>query len=282
MELNNGIMKISIADHGAELKSVIKNGREYMWCGDAKYWGRTSPVLFPFVGSVNGKKYTLNGKDYPMGQHGFARDCDFKHIGHTENSAEYILESNDETLSKYPFKFSLNIKYIINGAVLRIEWLVSNRDNKPMSFSIGAHPAFNLMQGQNYFKFNTDNDIIYSLVNENGLLIEDKVYSLKTTERYAAITENMFDLDALIVENNQASSVSLCGPDKKPYVTVNFTAPLFGLWSPAGKNAPFVCIEPWYGRADKIGFSGDLFEREYASELKPDESFAASYEIEFI
>ncbi|MGN0163693.1 MAG: aldose 1-epimerase family protein [Candidatus Ornithomonoglobus sp.] len=282
MELNNGIIKISIADHGAELKSVIKNGREYMWCGDAKYWGRTSPVLFPFVGSMNGKKFKLNGKDFPMSQHGFARDCDFEPVGHTENSVEYVLISNDETLAKYPFKFRLNIKYTISGSTVKVKWTVSNTDNKAMSFSIGAHPAFNLMNGQNYFKFDTDNDIVYRLVNENGLLVADKSYSLKTTEGYAPIVKGMFDLDALIIENSQANAVSLCGSDKKPYVTVKFTAPLFGLWSPAGKDAPFICIEPWYGRADKADFSGDLFDREYASKLEPGESFSASYEIEFI
>lgn len=77
LELKNNEIKIEIADHGAELKSAIKNGREYMWCGDAKYWGRTSPVLFPFVGSLKNKSYTHNGTEYTMGQHGFARDCDF-------------------------------------------------------------------------------------------------------------------------------------------------------------------------------------------------------------
>lgn len=31
---------------------------------------------------------------------------------------------------------------------------------------------------------------------------------------YAQITEHLFDLDALIVEDRQASAVSLCTPDK--------------------------------------------------------------------
>lgn len=282
MEINNGTIKIAIAEHGAELKSVIKNGREYMWCGDAKYWNRTSPVLFPFVGSMNGKKFTLDGKEYPMGQHGFARDCEFELSAADDNSAEYVLKSSPDTLEKYPFEFELRIKYTITGSTVRIDWTVINTGSKAMSFSIGAHPAFNLMAGQNYFRFDNKNDIVYRLVNENGLLIPDKEYTLETNDGYTTADVSMFDRDALVIEDNQAKEVSLCGPDKQPYVTVKFAAPLFGLWSPAGKNAPFICIEPWYGRADKADFTGDLFEREYATKLQADKSFNASYEIDFI
>ena len=64
------------------------------------------------------------------------------------------------------------------------------------------------------------------------------------------------------------------------YLSVSFDAPLFGLWSPAGKNAPFVCIEPWYGRADKESFSGEISDREYMNKLAPEEVFEAEYAIE--
>ena len=40
MKLNNGVLSVEISDHGAEIKSVIKDNYEYMWCGDKKYWGR--------------------------------------------------------------------------------------------------------------------------------------------------------------------------------------------------------------------------------------------------
>ena len=57
--LENDKIRIEIDSHGAELKSLVKKetGAEYMWCADTKYWGRTSPVLFPFVGNVSGKQY---------------------------------------------------------------------------------------------------------------------------------------------------------------------------------------------------------------------------------
>ena len=149
-----------------------------------------------------------------------------------------------------------------------------------MSFSIGAHPAFNLKEGVNYFKFDNKNDIVYNLIDQNGLYVESDRHILKGG--YAEITKNMFDNDALIIENNQAGEVSLCDRNKNPYVTVKFTAPLFGLWSPAKKNAPFVCIEPWYGRCDRNDFKGELSEREYIINIDAEKTFEAEYEIELL
>lgn len=93
------------------------------------------------------------------------------------------------------------------------------------------------------------------------------------------ITADLFDDDALIIENNQAHKVSLCNQEGEPYLTVSFDAPLFGLWSPAKKNAPFVCIEPWYGRCDRETFTGDISEREWGIALAAGESFYAEHTI---
>lgn len=281
MRLDNGIISIEVAKHGAELKSAVKNGYEYMWCGDEKYWGRTSPVLFPFVGGLNGKKYILDGKEYPMGQHGFARDCDFELAEVDKYSLTYILKSNKETLAKYPFDFTLIIKYTLINSTVKVQWTVKNQNKKIMSFSIGAHPAFNLKEGKNYFRFDTDKDIIYNLIDENGLYLEESRFSLKN-DGYTEINSHMFDNDALIIENCQAKEISLCNGDKIPYVTVKFTAPLFGLWSPAKKNAPFVCIEPWYGRCDKKNFCGELSQRDYIINMEAGKTFEAEYEIELL
>jgi galactose mutarotase-like enzyme len=83
----------------------------------------------------------------------------------------------------------------------------------------------------------------------------------------------------LVIENNQYHSVSLLTPDKKPYVTVDFDAPLFGLWSPTRKNAPFVCIEPWYGRCDSEDYNGTLENREWGNVLEAGKIFQKSYTI---
>ena len=93
------------------------------------------------------------------------------------------------------------------------------------------------------------------------------------------VTEHLFDGDALVIENHQAQQVALVGPDGKPYLTVDFDAPLFGVWSPPGKNAPFICIEPWYGRCDSGDFKGELKERAWGQELAAGAEFMTEYRI---
>ena len=85
--LNNDVVEIEIHSKGAELKSLKKRstGTEYLWKADPAFWGRTSPVLFPFVGGVKNKEYRTKGKTYSMGQHGFARDMEFTLLSKRED-----------------------------------------------------------------------------------------------------------------------------------------------------------------------------------------------------
>ena len=140
--LKNEFIEIEVADHGAELQSLRKNGKEYLWQGDARYWGRRSPVLFPMVGRVWGDVYRHNGRKFELGQHGFARDMDFTLISRTDSSLTYRLRSNESTLQLYPFDFTLDITYRIDGSTLAVSWSVTNDSTEVMPFQIGAHPAF--------------------------------------------------------------------------------------------------------------------------------------------
>lgn len=279
MKLDNGIIQVEISLHGAEVRSVKKDGCEYMWCADEKFWGRCAPVLFPIVGGLKDKKYTVDGIEYSMGQHGFARDMEFALEKNDDTSALFVLESNDETLQKYPYNFRLGIEYTLRNSSVYVKWIVENKNDEMMSFSIGAHPAFNLRDGKNYFAFNTKNDLTYNLIDGAGLYAKTPTYTLKN-DGFVEIYEGMFDRDALIIENSQASVVSLCDSDKNAYVTMRFSSPLFGLWSKPG--APFVCIEPWYGRCDRNDFTGDFSEKDHIINLPAGETFCAEYEIEFI
>ena len=112
--LENEILAVEIDSFGAELRSIRRKADdfEYMWQADPRYWGRTSPVLFPFVGVPKDKEYRYAGKTYPMGQHGFARDMEFT-LEHSENTKIWFaLASTEETLAKYPFAFRLHIGYM--------------------------------------------------------------------------------------------------------------------------------------------------------------------------
>lgn len=279
-------LRVTIADAGAELMSIedILTEKKYLWHGDSAYWGRRSPVLFPIVGSLKNKEYKYNGKNYPMSQHGFARDMEFTMTEHNEDTIWFALDSNEETMKKYPFQFRLEVGYQLQGRELKVMWRVSNTDKKTIFFSIGGHPAFMCPIGDEgtqtdyYLIFDNKENLTYGTLSANGL-IEKEGRVLDTQGGCMKIDAHLFDEDALVIEGKQAQKVSLAGADKKPYLTVVFDAPLFGLWSPAKNNAPFVCIEPWYGRCDKESFDGMLADREYGNELRPGQTFEAEYTI---
>ena len=107
--LKNDMLTVEVSRAGAELQSIRKGDTEYLWQGDPAYWGRRSPVLFPIVGSVWEKKYRVDGKEYELGQHGFARDMVFELGSSSETEARYRLGSTEQTKSRYPYDFVLEI-----------------------------------------------------------------------------------------------------------------------------------------------------------------------------
>lgn len=284
-QISNEKITIQVDSMGAELKSLkkISTGSEYMWNAAPRYWKRTSPVLFPLVGGLNGGVYRLDGREYPMGQHGFARDMEFKLKSQAAAEVWFVLESNEETLARYPYPFILELGYELEEQTVIVKWRVKNPAKTPMYFAIGGHPAFLCPIGEGTrqtdysLRFDVPDKVVCSgladgLVDGNG--IEYKLHN-----GMLPVTESLFDNDALVIEHDQAHSVALVKPDGEAYLTVTFDAPLFGVWSPPKKNAPFICIEPWYGRCDAAGYTGDWRDREWMQELGAGETFAADYRV---
>ncbi|MGN9057338.1 aldose 1-epimerase family protein [Bariatricus sp. HCP28S3_A7] len=285
-QIRNESLTLEIDAHGAEMKSLIDNcsGQEYLWCGDAAYWGRTSPILFPLVGNYREKQSCFDGKWYSLSQHGFARDMDFELVSEKGDEIWFALEDSPETLEKYPFGFRLELGYRLQGRAVEVLWKVTNKNDREMYFSIGGHPAFNcpLREGEKQtdyrIGFDTCEPLTASVLDENGT-VSERTKVLELTDGMLQITDSLFDEDALIVEHDQAHKVALYTPEGEKYLEVKFEAPLFGIWSPAGKHAPFVCIEPWYGRSDRADFGQKLEEREWGNVLKAGEIFTAAYQI---
>ncbi len=273
--LENKLLKIAIDTHGAELSSIFnkKENKEMLWQGNPEFWGRKSPVLFPVVGKYKNGKTTYNGQEYALGQHGFARDSEFTLIEKTENKLAFELTSNEETHTKYPFKFRLICSFVLKNDTIVVGWKIENTDDKTIHFSIGAHPAFYCEKSKTVLTMNGDN-LKYSLVNSDGLYTPKKY----DVENSFVLHDNIFDKDALIIENSNVTEVSLVDNGKN-YLTMKFDAPLFGIWSPTKKNAPFVCIEPWYGRCDGEDFNGDITEREWSNSLQTGKDWYKEYEI---
>ena len=309
--LENEKLRVEIDSFGAEIKSVISKAdqREYMWCCDKKYWARTSPVLFPFVGSLKNKEYVAKGKTYPMGQHGFARDMEHELLRQSDDTIWFSLKSNEETLAKYPYAFQLRIGYQLTEQCVKVLWEVENIGNEILPFSIGAHPAFNCPMGEQEskagyrisfgrFAEQPKNTACNTIIDSNATLLPVDVIhhhgntrdtglavtedlELTLQDGMCDITEGFFDRCTYMIEGNQANCVSLIDPEGNEYVKVLFDTPLFAIWSPEEKNAPFVCIEPWYGRCDHVDFRGEISDREFTNFLEAGRTFHGEYVMMF-
>ena len=284
--IENEYLKCEIDLHGAEVKSLIRksDGREMMWCGDPEYWGRTSPVLFPFVGAVKDKTYRYDGKTYTIGQHGFARDKDFTMESQTNTEIWFRLTESEDTLAIYPFRFVLRIGYRLEESTLRVMWEVMNPAESELYFSVGAHPAFAIpsLQGHMLRLFDPEGTPLKECENRvfgKGGCVSKRFEEIPVEDGYLPLTESLFDGDALVMEEHQLCRVDLLDENRNTLVSLSFDAPVVGIWTPPHKNAPFVCIEPWYGRCDAEEYDGELQEREYECMIAGGDIFAADYKI---
>ena len=197
----------------------------------------------------------------------------FTLVEKAENKLSFELLSNEDTLKKYPFSFRLICSFELKDNKIIVGWKVENTDNQKIYFSIGAHPAFYCEKSKTVLSMN-GRDLQYNLINADGLYTSPKY----DVENQFVLHDSVFDNDALIIENSDVNEISLVD-EYKPYLTMKFDAPLFGIWSPAKKNAPFVCIEPWFGRCDAEDFEGDITEREWGNSLDIGETWYKEYEI---
>ncbi len=288
--LSNHRISIAVDRHGAELQSIVKNGREYLWQGDSRFWGRRSPVLFPIVGRVWDNVYRHDGREYQLGQHGFARDMEFTPVAVSDTRLEYELVSSDATRALYPFDFSLRIAYTLEGDSVRVEWRVANTGVVELPFQIGAHPAFYLPDfdpandPRGYFRFDNPGPLRYISPVEKGCVSTEEHQLVTEEGALMAIRRDTFDCDTYIFEDSQLHRVELLSAECVPYLSVEFTAPLVALWAPTATkpDCPFVCIEPWYGRCDAVGYSGDFALRDVMQHLAPGAEFEASYTVTLV
>lgn len=284
--LSNSQLTIKVSRHGAELCSIFCDGKEYLWQAAPAYWNRHSPVLFPIVGRVWQDEYRHNGDTYRLTQHGFARDMDFELVSASADEVRYRLTDNEETRKKYPFPFCLEIGYRIEDEKVEVMWEVRNSGTQEMHFQIGAHPAFYFpgyeaeATERGYFGFDKAEDLRYILISEKGCADADTVYPLSLQDGLLPLDTHTFDKDALILENSQVKEVTLYDKKKKPYLSLHFNAPVVGLWSPPTRNAPFVCIEPWYGRCDRAHYEGEFKDKDWMQHLAPGEVFKGGYTID--
>ena len=284
-------LEIITTPSGAELTSIKYHGEEFLHQGEKVldsngkvYWKRRAPILFPIVGSLKNNTTIINGEKFEMLQHGFARDMKFDMLKISEREHIYVLKYNQETLKMYPFKFELYVSYLIDNNKLIVKYKVKNLDDKTMFFGIGGHPAFAINLKENKYRLEFDekeeNAKFYQL--DNGLISYKNNYinkSIMSNDKSISIGKDTFTHDAIIMGNLKSKKIRLI-ENNNTRLVLDFTGfKYLGIWSK--KNAPFICIEPWYTTADYTDSNSIFEEKRDNIKLEENEEFECSYSITF-
>lgn len=288
LHLKKGAMSAVCTDAGAELISLTDaKGTEYIWGGDKAYWGGRNPVLFPIVGNLNDGKIRIKGKTYEMGRHGFARNSVFEVADSGADFVEYRLVSSDATMEKYPYVFDFRVTHTLHDDGFTTAFTVINSGDEVLPCCVGAHTAFRcpIHEGEAF----TDYEICFPeeetchtrVLSGAGCIRSDiTLPMLEATHVLPLRYEPFAELDTLIFDTLKSKSVTLRHKTGGHGVTMDFADfPLMAFWTNGGKQAPYLCIEPWMGHAAVVGESGELTDKPYLMLLQPGEKRTLAYKV---
>jgi galactose mutarotase-like enzyme len=280
--IRNGAIAAIIKADGAELCSLRNaEGVELLWqAGPA--WPRHSPLLFPIVGRLKNDQLQHRGKTYPMTQHGFARDHRFEWVEQGASSCKLVLVDTPATRARYPFTFRLKVTYAVENADLKVAFDITNTGDENLPASIGAHPAFNwpLLPGlaKESYALNFSDDELAPIRRLAGGLMRAEPETSPVRGKVLALSERLFDDDAVIIDKLASSSVRYAA-DRGPSIEMSWEGlPQLGVWSKPG-GAAFVCIEPWHGFASPSDFDGEFADKPGVMRIAPGEKRNLSYRI---
>ena len=259
----SGDLTARINPDGAELWSLTDGqGREYMTDADPAFWTGHAPLLFPIVGSLNGDACRVKGKTFELSRHGFARHSHFDLAESNRHSARFRLTDSAATRTFYPFAFVLEMAFRLEGWTLHMEAIVSNPGDEPLPFSFGYHPAFawplpgGAAKEAHRITFEKDEpQPIRRLDGPTGLVLPDPQHT-PVDGRVLVPDAEQFEADAMIWDCLNSRSLTYGAPDGSSLAIAFPDTPMLGIWQKPG--AHYICIEPWQGIADPMGFTGDF------------------------
>lgn len=252
--IDNGTLSFTVDSLGAELISVIKDGKQRVWQNQTGDWAGHGPLLFPVCGHCGVK---VDGVEYPIEAHGFVKNMQFSLVKSTETTLVLAIEDSEETKKVYPFHFRFEVEYALKGSTLSIAYRIVNPAKTPLYFACGGHESFALDRGvENYeIVFENEEKLVHYFHDDDG-------YMTGETQDYGTLQTLQLPEDflqegrTLIFKGISSRKVSLCerGGNKvgKKLADVTFEGFENLLVWHAGL-APFICIEPWTNLPDPAG-----------------------------
>lgn len=284
--ISSKFLTVDVADRGAELRSIRRaDGTEYLWQGDAKYWDRSAPNLFPFTGRLIDRRYRMDGQEYSMLIHGMAPYVDFEPV--YNDGAKLIMElrANEEALAQYPRDFRFRIVYELSESTLNICYEIENADVRTMYFGLGGHPGFNVplepgLRFEDYrIRFDSDSLKRVLFTSDGFVSGEFPDFSLEDGT-VLPLRHELFDNDAIFLRN-AGHSVTLESPKGSASVKLRFPdMDYIGVWHLPYSDAPYVCLEPWCSLPAQAGIPTVFEEHPDLIRLEPGKAYENRWSIE--
>lgn len=279
--IKNEFITASINELGAELRSLIANGKEYIWEGKPEVWAGACPLMFPICGGLKDDKYIFEGKEYTLEKHGYARFKTFSVESKTDSSVVFLHKSDDETKQKFPFDYELRVFFTLEEKNLKIDYSVINKTDKTMYFNIGSHEGYATPEGiEDYDVLFPQNETLNAYVLYGNLLSNQQLPIIKE-QNYLPLYDKYFTVDALVFKDLKSKSATLRNRKTGKAVRVDFPdAKYFLLWHKPG--AGYMCVEPWNGLQDIVGSSYDITEKEGITALDSGKEFKYTHSITIV
>ena len=259
---------------GAELQSLQdRSGREYLWQAGPQ-WPRHAPILFPVIGRVVDDHIRVSGMDYPMGQHGFARDSRWTIRSSGAAHATLRLHDSPATRERLPHPFDLTVHYAMEEAGLSVVFTVRNTGQGPLPFQLGFHPAFR-------WPLSPEADPVDHQI-EFGSPQDDRVRTVQQTlllpgsrpspvvGRTLALDHELFRESAIVFDAVAGSALTYTADDGRGVHLSWSGFPQLAIWSPP-EDTDLLCIEPWLGLPETTGQRAEFATRADVSSLDPGE-----------
>ncbi|HHU56112.1 MAG TPA: aldose 1-epimerase family protein [Acholeplasmataceae bacterium] len=254
-KIKNQYLELTVSSQGAEKRALKSSKVNYLRDVD-QFWDRIAPFLFPNVGSLRDGYTIINNEKYYLNQHGFLRDQEFEVLNHKEDEISLVNVYNEKTLEKYPFKYKVIVTYQLIDKTLITQIDIHNEDDKDMIFNIGGHPGFRcpLYPDEKFedyrLVFEKPESFSSPKVEKNATLNFYEPAAKFSKLQELRLKYDLFQNDAIVIPRIKSKFVKLVN-DKNLGIKFDFQGFVsLGIWTKP--NAPFICLEPWIGYADRF------------------------------
>lgn len=279
--LQSDWLTVEISPKGAELQRITdKNGFERLWDGNPAFWRGRAPVLFPVAGAFYEDRYQLDGKEYTMGKHGFARDNVFTVESIAADAVTFLLTDDMAPHAGFPFGYAFRVRFSVEGSVLHTEYITENTGDQPFYFGVGAHEAYACPEGIEAYEVVFEKaEPLYRHVMDGSALTHAREL-VPTEGNVLALTASHFDNDSLVFSGLASRSAILRSRLNNRQVRIDYADfDYLLLWTRPG--AGYLCFEPWSNLPDFVDTDHDITKKQGMTRLAPGDTKTFAHTLSF-